>query len=71
MIHRAFDYPLRPYNANVQYDHPQSPVVVREGSMTPAHLMSQRNSYVKAILVHSRGRFGEMVSSHLLFKLFN
>jgi len=65
MIHRAFDYPLRPYNSNVRYDHPQSPVVVREGSMTPAHLMSQRNSYVKAILVHSRGCFtsGEMVSS--------
>jgi hypothetical protein len=68
LIYRAFDYPLRAYDPNVRYDHPLSPVVVREGSMTAAHLISQRPSYVKAILVHSRGRFtpGHSVSSLFL-----
>lgn len=50
------DYPVRtPANNASPYDHPQSPLVVRRGAITAERLLSGRQSYVKAVFIHTRG----------------
>ena len=55
-IARAADFPTRPFGTS-PYDSPTTPVVARRNAVSAAGLLSQRQSYVKALIIHSRGGF--------------
>jgi hypothetical protein len=53
-IAKLADFPVRTARAS-PYDSPRTPLVARRGHVSAAGLLSQRQSYVKAILIHTRG----------------
>jgi hypothetical protein len=53
-IARAADFPIR-MPGNSPYDSPRTPLVARRGHVSAANILSQRPSYLKAIIIHTRG----------------
>lgn len=51
---RAADFPIRPYGST-GYETPHTPIVARKNSVTGERLVQYRQSYLKALICHSRG----------------
>lgn len=57
------DFPIR-LPGNSPYDSPNTPIVARRGHILAERLLSGRPSYIKAILIHSRGGLNQVACSN-------